>query len=139
MNFSALVAANQAFEGISTLDFIVNYQSDDLRFDASQIELSCDSTDTWVSALYSFPGNTVGDVGRTNVRRPNDGEGFHDKKVNFITDYIYLFGENFHPYFFRLSLNFRTTLKSFTSMIAVLQFPLVVLTTPLAKLSQSQV
>ena len=81
--FLALVAANQAFEGISTLDFIVNYQSDDLRFDASQIELSCDSTDTWVSALYSFPGNTVGDVGRTNVRRPNDGVGFHDKKVCF--------------------------------------------------------
>lgn len=77
----ALVAANQAFEGISTLDFIVNFQSDDLRFDASQIELSCDSTDSWISALYSFPGNTVGDVGRTNVRRPNDGNGFHDKKV----------------------------------------------------------
>ena len=82
----ALVAANQAFEGISTLDFIVNYQSDDLRFDASQIELSCDSTDTWVSALYSFPGNTVGDVGRTNVRRPNDGEGFHDKKVIYSSE-----------------------------------------------------
>ena len=31
--------------------------------------------------MYSFPGNTVGDVGRTNVRRPNDGNGFHDKKV----------------------------------------------------------
>jgi len=77
----AIVAANQAFEGISTLDFIVNYQSDDMRFDASSIELSCDSTDTWETSLYSFPGNTVGDVGRTNIRRPNDGWGFHGKKL----------------------------------------------------------
>lgn len=77
----AIVAANQAFEGKSTLDFIVNFQSDDLRFDGSQIELTCDSTDGWTSSIYSFPGNTVGDVARTNVRRPNDGNGFNDKKI----------------------------------------------------------
>jgi hypothetical protein len=56
----ALIAANQAFEGVSTLDFIVNYIGDDYRFNAEDIELSCDSTNTWTTSLLSFPGNTNG-------------------------------------------------------------------------------
>lgn len=111
----AIVAANQAFEGISTLDFIVNFQSDDMRFDATQIELSCDSTETWISSIYSFPGNTVGDVGRTNVRRPNDGEGFFDKKV--IVEFPYNV-EEFHADDSRLTVTSGgadpTTGKTFT-------------------------
>lgn len=73
----ALVAANQAFEGISSLDFIVNYLSDEPanRFDETQIQFSCDSTDTWTTSILSFPGNTVGDVGRTNVRAYDGFEG----------------------------------------------------------------
>jgi len=77
----ALVAANQAYEGVNTLDFIVNFQSDDLRFDASQIQLACDSTQTWTSSLSSFPGNTIGDVARTNIRRPADGNGFNNRRI----------------------------------------------------------
>ena len=80
--FLALVAANQAYEGVNTLDFIVNFQSDDLRFDASQIQLACDSTQTWTSSLSSFPGNTIGDVARTNIRRPADGNGFNNRRVS---------------------------------------------------------
>jgi len=56
----ALIAANQAFEGVSTLDFIVNFIGDDYRFDAGEIELSCDSANTWTTSLLSFPGNTLG-------------------------------------------------------------------------------
>ena len=82
----ALVAANQAYEGVNTLDFIVNFQSDDLRFDASQIQLACDSTQTWTSSLSSFPGNTIGDVARTNIRRPADGNGFNNRRVSNIRD-----------------------------------------------------
>lgn len=77
----ALVAANQHFEGISTLDFIVNFASDDLRFSASQIELSCQSGTAWTSSVYSFPGDTNGHSARTNIRRPNDGNGFNNKQV----------------------------------------------------------
>lgn len=80
----ALIAANQAFEGVSTLDFIVNFIGDDYRFDAGQIELSCDSANTWTTSLLSFPGNTLGDVGRTNVRAV---DGFEGKKV--VIQFIY--------------------------------------------------
>lgn len=80
----ALIAANQAFEGVSTLDFIVNYIGDDYRFNAEDIELSCDSTNTWTTSLLSFPGNTNGDIGRTNVRSV---DGFEGKKV--VIQFIY--------------------------------------------------
>ena len=86
----ALIAANQAFEGVSTLDFIVNFIGDDYRFDAADIELSCDSSNTWTTSLLSFPGNTLGDVGRSNVRAV---DGFEGKKV--VIQFIYDV-DNFH-------------------------------------------
>jgi len=94
----ALIAANQAFEGVSTLDFIVNFIGDDYRFNAADIELSCDSTNTWTTSLLSFPGNTLGDVGRTNVRAV---DGFEGKKV--VIQFIYDV-ENFHVDDKRLSV-----------------------------------
>jgi len=80
----ALVAANQAFEGVSTLDFIVNFIGDDYRFGAESIELSCDSSQKWTTSLLSFPGNTNGDKARTNVRAY---DGFDGKKV--VIQFIY--------------------------------------------------
>lgn len=44
----------------------MNFIGDDYRFNAADIELSCDSTNTWTTSLLSFPGNTLGEIYKIN-------------------------------------------------------------------------
>ena len=120
----------------------MNFQSDDLRFDASQIQLACDSTQTWTSSLSSFPGNTIGDVARTNIRRPADGNGFNNRRVSNIRDPwdgTSRPGSRPLSHFFRLLLNFLIMSQRFGLMILEQLLAPVALTQLLERLLLSKV